>query len=362
MKNRKVLLGIFIALVTILVVVAIVFTVIHSQNKNKPEANKDIVDSVAEDNKDVGNIDNVEPSEDGNVDIINIYSKTRPYAICVNNTPVAVKVQTGLNKAYLVYEIPTEGNTSRLLALYKDLDEDLTIGTIRSARHNFIDYALESDAIFVHYGWSHYAKDDETAGSINFINGLFDAPFWRENPENLASEHTAYTSLDKIKKTVESKKFKTESDNTILLNYNPGDVNLSNMPNVKSAKSVIVSYGNNPNVTSFIYDENNKVYNRMENNINCVDYKTKENIDTKNIIVQKITYQMCDDNYYWNLKTTGTGTGYFITNGYAVPITWKKENRKSKTKYYYEDGTEIEVSDGRTYIEVQTTGQNLTIE
>ena len=53
--------------------------------------------------------------------------------------------------------------------------------------------------------------------------------------------------------------------------------------------------------------------------------------------------------------------GYYITNGYAVPINWSKSSRNDKTKYTYSDGTEIEVSDGRTYIEVQTTSQNLTI-
>ena len=68
------------------------------------------------------------------------------------------------------------------------------------------------------------------------------------------------------------------------------------------------------------------------------------------------------DNYYWNLHTVGSGDGYFITNGYAVPIKWNKPDRKSKTKYTYLDGTEIEVSDGRTYIEVQITENTTTIE
>ena len=63
---------------------------------------------------------------------------------------------------------------------------------------------------------------------------------------------------------------------------------------------------------------------------------------------------------------------YFITNGYAVPINWSKSSRKAKTKYTYAEGTvidgkdmsgkEIEVSDGRTWIEVQTNSQTLTIE
>ena len=36
-------------------------------------------------------------------------------------------------------------------------------------------------------------------------------------------------------------------------------------------------------------------------------------------------------------------------------LNGSKAGRNSKTKYTYIDGTEIEVSDGRTYIEVQVT-------
>lgn len=354
MKNKKILI---ISVIAIVLILAIIITI---QYKNKYVSKT--AQNYNEQNGESAITADLEESGDSKVDIINTNSKTRPYAISINNTPVAVKVQTGLNKAYLVYEIPTEGNTSRLLALYKDIDEDLTIGTIRSSRHNFIDYALESDAIFVHYGWSHYAEDDEKAGSINYINGLFDKPFWRNNPEQLASEHTAYTSISKIKQTINEKKFETESDKTILLNYNPEDVDLSAKDEVKTANKVVIPYGAKPNVTTFVYDSDKKMYNRMENDIYCTDYYTKEQVSTKNIIVQKVDYSICSDNYYWDLKTIGSGSGYFITNGYSVPITWKKESRSAKTKYYYKDGKEIEVSDGRTYIELQTNSQKLTIE
>ena len=303
-----------------------------------------------------------EEIEKEKVDIIDVNSKSRPYAIMINNTPVAVKVQTGLNKAYLVYELPTEGSTSRLMALYKDIPEDLTIGTIRSARHNFIDYALESDAIFIHYGWSHYAEDQEKAGVIDYINGLFDKPFWRENPEKLAVEHTAYTSIDKLKETITSKKFKNTTESKTVLNYNIEDVDLSEKEDAIIAEKITIPYDARENITSFIYDSDKRMYSRIEAGKPCIDYKTKEQVDTKNIIVQKVDYKVCSDNYYWDLKTVGSGEGYFITNGYAVPITWKKSARAEKTKYFYKDETEIEVSDGRTYIELQTTKQNLTIE
>lgn len=357
MKNkRKLIVSIIIAIIIILFILSI--SLIKNNASKKLQSSRE---EMSLSNTEIQAEDSINEVKE-KVDIINTQSKLRPYAISINNTPVAVKVQTGLNKAYLVYEIPTEGNTSRLLALYKDIDEDLTIGTIRSSRHNFVDYALESDAIFVHYGWSHYAEDDEKAGSINYINGLFDKPFWRNNPEKLASEHTAYTSISKIKQTINDKKFKTESDKTILLNYNPEDVDLSAKDEAKTANKVVIPYGAKPNVTTFVYDNNTKMYNRMENDKYCTDYYTKEQVSTKNIIVQKINYSVCSDNYYWDLKTVGSGNGYFITNGYAVPITWKKDSRSAKTKYYYKDGKEIEVSDGRTYIELQTNSQKLTIE
>lgn len=359
MNKKKLVIIVISIIVALAAIVGIVFAVSKSNNNNNDE-------------KQVSNNNEQNNLEVEKVDIIDINSKTRPYAISVNNTAVAVKVQEGLNKAYLVYEIPTEGNTSRLLALYKDIQEDLTIGTIRSARHNFVDFALESDAIFVCFGWSHYAEDDLKNGSIDYIQGLYGGPFWRNNPENLASEHTAYTSTAKLDKTVKSKKFNTTSNNTILLNYNVSDVDLSSAENVKKANTVTIPYGSSYYKSSFKYNEEIKMYTRYQAGNKCVDYKTKEDITTKNIIVQKLSYSKCSDNYYWDLDTIGSGDGYYITNGYAVPIKWSKSSRSAKTKYTYKSGTvidgqdvggqEISVSDGRTWIEVQTTKQKTTIE
>ncbi len=295
------------------------------------------------------------------VDIIDVNSKTRPLAISVNNTPVAVKVQEGLNKAYLIYEIPTEGFTSRLLALYKDV-KDINVGTIRSARHNFIDFSYESDAIFVSYGWSHYAKDEMKKNIIDYVQGIVsEGSMWRDNKEHLATEHTVYLNTNKVYDYVKNKKsYNLESDKTILLNYNAKDTDLSNMENAKEAKKITLPYGNI--TTVFDYNEESKMYTRIVNNKVTKDHASGEEFTTKNVIVQKINYSVMPDGKYWDLKTVGSGDGYYITNGYAVPIKWSKESRKSKTKYTYLDGSEISVSDGRTYIEVHITKKNVTIE
>ena len=45
-----------------------------------------------------------------------------------------------------------------------------------------------------------------------------------------------------------------------------------------------------------------------------------------------------------------------------VPIQWSKSDRYSKTVYTYADGTEINVSDGRTYIEVSDVTMTVEVE
>lgn len=299
------------------------------------------------------------------VDVVNLESKTRPLAISINNTPVAVKVQEGLNKAYLIYEIPTEGYTARLIAFFKDV-EDLKVGTIRSARHNMLDISYESDAIFVAYGWSHYAQDDmQKNKQIDYVQGMWsEGGMWRDNPEHLDSEHTVYLQTQKVIDYARDKKgYSLESSdakNTILLKYNVVDVDLSDKEGNMVANTVIIPYGSVTN--KFTYNADTKMYTRIVNDRIAVDHATKEEFTAKNIIVQKVKYNVTDDKYYWNLHTVDSGDGFYITNGYAVPIKWSKSDRRAKTKYTYLNGDEIEVSDGRTYIEMQITSKNTTIE
>ena len=108
--------------------------------------------------------------EEKKISIIDMDSNSRPYAVVINNYPSAAKVQAGLNDAYIVYEFPIEGGITRSLALFKD-KTDVKVGTIRSARQNYIDYAMENDAIFVHFGWNVPAQNDIKTWKIDYIDG-----------------------------------------------------------------------------------------------------------------------------------------------------------------------------------------------
>ena len=98
---------------------------------------------------------------------------TRPIAVMIDNVGSA-RPQAGLNEAYLVYEIIVEGNLTRLMTVYKDADLE-KIGPVRSARHYFLDYALENDAIYVHFGWSPQAQADIGKLRVDNINGMVES-------------------------------------------------------------------------------------------------------------------------------------------------------------------------------------------
>lgn len=291
------------------------------------------------------------------IDIINVDSNSRPYAVIVNNYPTAVKVQTGLNDAYIVYEFPVEGGMTRSLALYKD-KETSKIGTVRSARHNFLDYVMENDAIFVHFGWSHYAESQVASLGINNINGLVDSPFWRENPEGLATEHTAYTSLVKCVQTAKNKGYRLTTEKKVPLNYVGEKVEL-NDGDLANTASIVYS---DIYKVEFKYDSEKEIYTRYVNGVTHTDYFEKTPFTTKNILILKTEFSYADDNYYLEIKNVGSGSGYYVTNGKAKKITWEKKDRASQTTYKYEDGTDVKINDGNTYIMFRGSNQSLSFD
>ena len=113
----------------------------------------------------------VHQEEDKSLKVLDPNSNARPYAVMINNHPEARKYHSGLQDAYITYEIIVEGGMTRLMAVYKGVDVG-KIGSVRSARHYFLDYAMENDAVYVHWGWSPMAESDIKSFGINNINGF----------------------------------------------------------------------------------------------------------------------------------------------------------------------------------------------
>lgn len=347
-QKRLIMLSLFFLLLSVSLIVAYVVI----ENKKEPP-------SVEKVNKPI-----TPPKE--KLKIVNEESNERPIAIMIDNNIGNAK-HAGLQESYLNYEIIVEGGLTRIMALYKDRNVSL-IGPVRSSRHYFLDYALESNAIYAHFGWSPYAERDMKVLNVNNINGLTDdKPYWRE--KSAVAPHNVFTTTNKIRDYAKTKGYTDTTADWQLLNYTTDKIMLNetseNQDNVNpeliTANNIVINYSYYQ-TRSYTYDNQNGYYLRAMNGNPHIDKATNNQLNYKNIIIEKVNNYNLDSDGRQDLSTVGSGTGYYITNGYALPINWTKSSRRAKTKYTYNNGSEIKVNDGNTFIQIVPMTSKITIE
>ena len=185
-------------------------------------------------------------------------NNNRTIAVMIDNVGSAIP-QTGLNDAMIVYEAIVEGGITRPY---------------------FIDYALENDSIYIHYGGSPKALDEVKSLGINNVNGIevSNKIFWRTNKKT--APHNAIVSVEEAKKYISERGYRTTTKERNVLNYVADELELENeMP----ANTVKIPYSQSK--VKFVYNADTKRYSRYVGNTLQKDWVTGEALTTKNIIV-----------------------------------------------------------------------------
>ena len=346
-NNKKVKVSVIVATISIILVIGVALLLFLGSKKDST------LPKITKKNPST-------PTIESNLKIVDLNSKTRPYAIMINNLGVARPLQSGLQDAMIIYEMIVEGGLTRYMAVFQDQNTE-RIGSIRSARHYFLDYALENDAIYVHHGNSPQAAADFKTLNIDRISVDASKTGWRDKSLNVSTEHTLFTSIAKLNNGLGNKRKTRNKD--FLLNYSETPIDLSTKEGAIKANNIEITYSGSVK-SSYEYDESAQNYKRSVNGKAHTDYVTKKQYTFKNIITYQVSNTSLNDGSGKDRQTLdniGSGEGYYITNGYAVPITWSKSSRSSQTVYKYKDGTEIDVNDGNTFIQIQPKGKNLII-
>ena len=346
-KKIKIFLIVLLILIILICSGTILYKVIRDKSRKTAEVDTNVVNEEE-------NVIEVELKS-----VQTFKGNDRPIAVMIDNHKAALP-QGGLNNAYIVYEIIVEGGESRLMAMFKGQDLD-KIGPVRSSRHYFLDYALENDAIYVHYGWSPKAKSDISTLSVNNINGIYESAssFWRVKDKT--SPHNVVTSTKKILEIAKRKGYATTSTKKSVLNYTSKEVELSDGIDATNIK---LPYSKTYSV-SYKYDTETKKYTRYYNKTLQKDWTTKEEVKTKNIIITFAKNSQLNDGSgkdRQNLANVGTLDGYYITNGKAIKIKCYKSSRRDQTVYKDLEGNEIKVNDGNTFVQIVPIDANVTIE
>ena len=314
----------------------------------------------------------------------------RPLAIMVPNNPPAMP-QYGLSRASIVYEAPVEGRITRLMCVVEDYDDLKYIGPIRSSRDYYIYEAMALDAIYCNWGLAvPYVQDlinsdrvDNISQSVTGISSPYSAAFARRKDRKsggYATEFTAYMwispastsdgkdapddSVQGYIKGVESKgygKTYAESGRFAKIGRDPAAYQFADdclytydqYPNATKicpggSQSNKGGYGQN-NAT-FTYNPDDGLYYRSQYGSAQIDELTGKQVAVTNVIFKVCHGEVRDDHDYLAFGVHGTGEAYVFTGGKMIKATWKHDSDYDANHFYDENGNEIVLNQGHTWL------------
>lgn len=288
----------------------------------------------------------------------------RPVAVMVNNVEDALP-QYGIAEADVIFELPVEGNLTRLMALYADYTTVPDICAIRSCRYYYPAIAKGFDAFYVHWG------SDQTI--LDYVNSLnIDRYDGMGNPQNLfgrdasrrnagyALEHTGYFKGTKFAEAV-----KADGKRTDLLDAKKGTAfqfcgfDEVVTPAGSPCNKVHVNFG--AATATLHYDAETKLYSKNINGHAHIDGKTGESLKFTNVFVLETTNTVKDEAGHRKIDWAGgsSAVGYYISNGAVERIHWSKANGRESEylRFYKESGEELVINRGKSYIAYTTAGK-----
>lgn len=345
---------------------------IEKREESEHKANTSITDTISESGESPADTEVILPivepdfiNPQTGLEVSEELSTVRPVAVMINNIKAAMP-QHGTSGADVIYECIVEGAQTRLLAVYTDYEDIELIGSVRSAREYYLDFAANHDAVFVHAGGSEEAYrqiKNSKVQNLDGVNMYVPGMFFRDQNriKTHAYEHTLMTDGEKIKDGIDFKGYRSEIENSPVspFEFVPyGDTLIPNGDVCNFAKFPYAPYQE----SYYIYNEENCLYERFQFGEKQADENNGEVLAFTNVFVLYMqTYNTLDKYGHYNVTATGTGDGFYLTQGRKIPITWKKPDRATPVSFYTVDGDELLINRGKSAVQICTEAMADTV-
>lgn len=271
----------------------------------------------------------------------------RPMAVMLAGDAVA-RPLSGLSEADLVFNMPViTDSMTRFMAVFL-CNTPKEIGSVRSSRDDYIPLAKGLDAIFAHWGGSHFALDELAKGVINNIDALknpFNAYFRKSG---IVSPHNGFTSGTRLYEAADKMGYRLEN------NFD-GYLHLADNTKTTATTTKTLSIGFAGSfAVKYIYEAEDNSYWRWRGGIKEIDKNTGKQVEAKNVAIMIAASRQIEGQYN-DVDVVGSGKARVYRNGEEIMGTWKKDADKSKLSFYDSAGQEIKFMPGQIWIEVAQT-------
>lgn len=300
----------------------------------------------------------------------------------------------GFSEADMVFEMPAfTASVTRLLGVYT-CNIPKEIGAIRSSRHDYIALAKGIDAMFIHWGGSHFALDllkENIIDNYDCMSGAY-CERWPVSGK-MRIEDTGHITQANVLQMAKDKGYRMENN---FVGY-PHQEEMVQEQRPKGAHLRVAFAG--PYAVEYDYDRESNSFLRTWGNVADTDRNNEKRIAPKNVVVlmAKSEQIMTSRDYAaegltdpWKnveeIKKTGaesisgrynnveigdpwydssdSGDAFYYFNGQQYKGTWKKDRSRldSKLFFYDESGKEIQFVPGQVWVEILEPGQALRWE
>lgn len=277
-------------------------------------------------------------------------AERRPLAVMLASDPEA-RPLSGITEADLVIEMPvTMNQITRFMAFYQ-CAEPAEIGSVRSARHDFLPLAAGFNAIYAHWGGSHFALDKLRTGALDDIDALvnpFDS-YWRKN--NIPAPHNGFTSYARLQQAAEQLAYRIKETGAA-----PGFTYHESQPQAEgreSAATITIPYGLGESEVRWNYEPETHTYKRLRGGRPEHDKVSNTDVEATTVIVMR-TAQAHLEAQYTDTKVVGSGSATIYEEGIATPAHWHKEGFSSPLRFMNDAGADISFTPGKKWIEIVT--------
>lgn len=286
---------------------------------------------------------------------------TRPFAVMLAGDVVA-RPLSGIAQADIVFEMPViTQSINRFMAVYacagdtaRSVSRQGELGSVRSARDDFLPLAASVDAIFVHWGGSHFALDALSRGALENLDALVNpgGAFFRK--KGIGAPHNGFTTLQRLRAVAEKLHYRLtlrEMTPVYARKALVGDV--AALP---TAQRVSIAYPG-PYRVEWRFQSVEQSYLRFRGGTPEQDRDTGAQVAAGTVVVMRTTIRQVEGQYN-DVHVTGSGEATVFRNGVAIEGTWEKAADPSEAPLRFLDteGTEIPFAPGAVWIELIQKG------
>jgi Protein of unknown function (DUF3048) N-terminal domain/Protein of unknown function (DUF3048) C-terminal domain len=295
---------------------------------------------------------------------------------------VTARPAAGFSEADMVIEMPViTASITRLMGVYI-CNTPKEVGSMRSARHDFISLAKGLDAVFVSWGRSESHSESDPVGLAKGIldrgeienincngdagksaNACTDNPCFRKEGLDRGVD-SGYGNPAKF--VACAKEFGYSMENKFVGYKHQAEAALENRG--KGGHLRVAFAG--PFAAEYDYDRESNTYKRIWGNVEDIDRNNNQRVAPKNIAVLIAESEQIEGQYN-NMQLgdpwydrTDSGDAYYYMNGQEMKGTWKKDKSSIDSKLFFYDasGAEVLFVPGQIWVEILEPGQTLKWE